>query len=170
MMHHHLMLLRALALCAPGVTTRLLDYVPGADRFGFQRFEPNDGAVATAPPSGGPECGVPVTRSVLRAQTMDGLMVSGVWESGPGRQEFRHGSDEWVYILEGEAHVTVAGDTQTLRSGDVALFRAGLPMTWEIPEYVRKVWVHRNRRRLLTGLPRLAARRLLRRRRGAGGF
>jgi hypothetical protein len=30
-----------------------------------------------------------------------------------------------------------------LRAGDAALFRAGLSMTWDIPHYVRKVWVHR---------------------------
>ena len=59
--------------------------------------------------------------------------------------------DEWVHVLEGEAQVTVRGRTRTIKAGDVALFRAGLDMTWDVPKYIRKVWVHRYPRQSLVG-------------------
>jgi uncharacterized cupin superfamily protein len=157
MLHH---VLQIASILTPGVADRLLDLFPRADRHALQSFDPSDGAVADEPWSRGPAVGLPATRAKERAQTMDGLLRSGVWESGSGRQTFKFEFDEWVHILEGEAHVTAAGETRSLREGDVALFRAGLEMTWEIPEYVRKVWVHRHRRRLLARVARSTKRRL----------
>jgi uncharacterized cupin superfamily protein len=153
---HHLF--QIASLVAPAIADRLAVHFPRFDRFAVQTFAPDDGLVATAPPQGGPEAGLPVTRAVNRAQTADGLLQSGVWEAGSGTQTFRFDFDEWVHILEGEAHVTAAGETRTLRAGDVALFRAHLEMTWEIPEYVRKVWVHRHRARPLSRIARRGSR------------
>lgn len=166
MVHH---LFQIATLVAPTVADRLVNRFPRFDRYPVQTFDPDDGAVAGATEQGGPELGLPVTRGLERAQTADGLLLSGVWESGPGKQTFQFGFDEWVYILEGEAHVTAAGETRTLRRGDVALFRANLSMTWEIPAYVRKVWVHRHRAGALRRIARRAA-RVTRRSGGTQGF
>jgi hypothetical protein len=148
------------AFFAPSLVRRFLDLVPRADPVGLQRFDPDDGVLAAAPEEPGADEAAPATRSVARARSVDGLLVSGLWESGPGRRDFKFEFDEWVHILEGEAHVTVRGETQILRAGDVALFRAGLPMTWDVPEHVRKVWVHRHQRRLFARIVRKAAARV----------
>lgn len=91
----------------------------------------------------------PATRTATGTESSDGGLVSGTWESHAGRLDLCLPFDEWVHILEGEAIVTANGRTRTLRAGDAAFFAADLPMTWEIPSYVRKVWVHRHTRRPL---------------------
>jgi len=116
----------------------------------------------------------PITRSVTGMASTDGGLSSGVWESGAGTQDFAHSTDEWVYILEGEAHVTIGDDTHVLRAGEAVYFPAGVEMTWTIPRYVRKLWVHRRapfRVRLANKLRRLAAEvpRRLGRHAGAAG-
>ncbi len=85
----------------------------------------------------------PATRSAASIESADGGLRSGVWESGPGTAVYRFSVDEWAYILDGEATVTVAGATHVLRAGDVFYTPAGEEMTWEVAAHVRKVWVHR---------------------------
>jgi uncharacterized cupin superfamily protein len=92
---------------------------------------------------GAAEATAPVTRSQLQLSAADGGLRTGVWDSKAGTRDYYFTSDEWAYILEGEAHVTAGGVTHTLRAGDVFFTPAGMPMTWVVPEYVRKVWVHR---------------------------
>jgi uncharacterized cupin superfamily protein len=122
------------------------------------RFNADDGAIATGTSTlGSAADGRPTTRALGRLASADGQIGSGVWDSTAGRHEFRFDFDEIVFFLEGEAHVTALGETYTFRAGDVALFRAGLHMTWEVPRYVRKVWVHRYPRK---GLLRRAAGKL----------
>jgi uncharacterized cupin superfamily protein len=155
MVHH---LFQIVSLVAPSVFDRLLDRFPRADRQGMQTFAVDDDSLRTAAAEGGGETGLPETRGLLRAHTIDGLFRTGVWEMGPGVQTFKWDFDEFVHILEGETTVTAGGQTRTLRAGDVALFRAGLSMTWETPVYVRKVWCHRLRLRPLTRITRKAMR------------
>ncbi len=87
--------------------------------------------------------GAPVTQTGTRIASSDGGLLSGVWESWAGTADYRFTVDEWAYILEGEAQVTAAGITHVLRAGDVFYTPAGERMTWLVPIYVRKVWVHR---------------------------
>ncbi len=87
--------------------------------------------------------GSPATRSEARIESRDRGLRSGVWESGPGTAEYVFSVDEWAYILDGEAHVTAAGATHVLRAGDVFYTPAGERMSWTVPHFVRKVWVHR---------------------------
>ena len=90
---------------------------------------------------GGPDG--PVARSLVRLESPDGGLRSGVWDSSSGTKEYVFSVDEWAYILEGEAQVTAAGETHVLRAGDVFYTPAGERMTWVVPTHVRKVWVHR---------------------------
>jgi uncharacterized cupin superfamily protein len=114
----------------------------------MQVFRPADVDLATAPdanPAFGAPTGtdLPVMRSVVRLASSEGGLRSGIWDAAAGTAEFVHSADEWAYILEGEVQVTAAGATHQLRAGDVFYTPAGEHMTWVIPTYVRKVWVHR---------------------------
>jgi uncharacterized cupin superfamily protein len=87
--------------------------------------------------------GTPQARASVGAVSPDGLLRTGLWDCTAGVLEITFGCDEWVHILEGEVIVRSAELTHRLRPGDVALFCKGLPTRWEIPRYVKKLWVHR---------------------------
>ena len=93
--------------------------------------------------AGGADPDAPVTRSAARLESSEGGLRSGVWESTAGRKEYVFPVDEWAYILDGEAQVTASGVTHNLQAGDVFYTPAGEQMSWFVPNYVRKVWVHR---------------------------
>lgn len=69
-------------------------------------------------------------------------LAAGVWDCEAGSFDLTFPFDEFVHILEGEVHVRSEGKERHLRAGDVAFFRAGLPTTWVVKNYVRKMWVH----------------------------
>jgi hypothetical protein len=123
---------------SPRLASALLDRVPQFDHEGIQVFTPNPSELRSVQAQGEPS-----THSLVRFANLDYSLASGEWDSGPGRHEIKFDFDEWVHIVEGEAHVTVQGRTHVLRAGDAAMFRAGLSMTWDEPKYVRKIWVHR---------------------------
>jgi uncharacterized cupin superfamily protein len=94
----------------------------------------------------GPEsivAGTPQARSSVGAVSPDGLLRTGLWDCTAGVLDITFGCDEWVHILEGEVIVHSADRVHRLWPGDVALFCKGLPTRWEIPHYVKKLWVHR---------------------------
>lgn len=132
----------------------------------MQTFRPEEHDLVTngdalgASGLGGSSDGGPVMRGMMVTESGDRSLFSGLWESEAGTQAFCHGNDEWVYILEGEAHVQVGSNTTVLRAGAAAFFPAGLEMTWTIPDYVRKVWVQRRlplHQRIPRKLRRMAA-------------
>jgi uncharacterized cupin superfamily protein len=134
--------------------------MPELDTEGMQVFHPNaEELEREGTPDGAGVPSSPKTVNLRRGGSIDGSLATGEWTSGPGRHDLKLGFDEWVHILEGEAHVTVHGQTRTLRAGDVALFRVGLHMVWDVPRHVRKVWVHRSPR---ASLVRHAARAVAR--------
>jgi uncharacterized protein len=136
--------IKRVAYVAPVTAIELLDKLPEADEHGMQVYTPCPRALRSegmADGTGAPEN--PVTFSRRHFGTLDDSLATGEWDSGPGRHTIKFDFDEWVHVLEGEAHVTVQGQTRVIRAGDVALFRAGLSMTWDVPRYIRKVWVHR---------------------------
>jgi uncharacterized cupin superfamily protein len=104
---------------------------------------------------------LPQTRSRCELVAADGGLRSGIWDSAAGTRTYLFSTDEWAYVLEGEAHVTADGATHVLQAGDVFYAPAGMHMTWVVPEYVRKVWVHRQpplRRRIVRKMRSVVAR------------
>jgi uncharacterized cupin superfamily protein len=97
------------------------------------------------------EAGDPRASVVVRTTSPDGLFESGLWSCTAGRFRLTYGCDEFVHILEGEVIVHQGGSSKTLRAGDAAYFRAGLETTWEVPTFVRKVWVMRYEQQSLLG-------------------
>jgi uncharacterized cupin superfamily protein len=88
--------------------------------------------------------GDPVARSVQLTTSDDGLVSTYVWDCTAGRFHWHFGVDEVVHILDGEVHVTGDdGATAILRTGDVGHFPLGSHSVWHVPEYVRKLAVHR---------------------------
>jgi uncharacterized cupin superfamily protein len=88
--------------------------------------------------------GTPVARSTQLTCSADGGVSSHLWDCTAGRFHWHFGVDEVVHILDGEVHVTDdAGRTEVLRTGDVGHFPLGSHTIWHVPEYVRKLAVHR---------------------------
>jgi uncharacterized cupin superfamily protein len=103
--------------------------------------------------------GAPVARSVLLTTSDDGLVSTYIWDCTAGRFHWYFGVDEIVHILDGEVHVTGDdGATVILRTGDVGHFPLHSHAIWHVPEYVRKLAVHRAPKPL--PLPLRAARKL----------
>ncbi|MCW2984639.1 MAG: hypothetical protein JWR63_2209, partial [Conexibacter sp.] len=88
--------------------------------------------------------GEPVARSVQLTASDDGLVSTHLWDCTAGRFHWHFGVDEVVHILDGEVHVTGDdGETAILGAGDVGHFALGSHSVWHVPEYVRKLAVHR---------------------------
>jgi uncharacterized cupin superfamily protein len=115
----------------------------GPTNDGIAWFNANDGAITSVPTNGAANDGGPIVRALERLASTDGAIASGVWDSTAGKQDFQFDFDEVLYFLEGEVHVTADGKTYTFRAGDVAFVRAGTHMSWDVPHYIRKVWIHR---------------------------
>jgi uncharacterized cupin superfamily protein len=112
-------------------------------------FNVNDGGIVSTVTNGAATHGNPVVRALECLASADGRIASGMWDSTAGKHEFQFDFDEILCFLEGEVHVTASGQTYTFRTGDVAFVRAGVQMTWDVPRYIRKVWIHRYPRRAL---------------------
>ncbi len=102
--------------------------------------------------------GAPVARATCLTSSDDGKVSTHLWDCTAGRFHWTFGVDEIVHILDGEVHVTGDdGHTAILRTGDVGHFPYGSHTIWDVPEYVRKLAVHRSPNR---SLPRKVAGRL----------
>lgn len=106
------------------------------------RFSVDDARLRSAPPSAPNGQLRPTTRGAKLVRSGDGRVTMGLWDCEAGVFDVKFLCDEAVHILEGEVIVRTGRSTQTLRAGDVALFRTGLTTTWEVPRYVRKLWFH----------------------------
>jgi uncharacterized cupin superfamily protein len=93
--------------------------------------------------------GNPRMRALQLAVTPDDKLASGMWDCSAGKIEVTYLFDEIIHVLEGEVHVDVNGSVRTLRAGEVAMFPMGLYTVWEIPNYVRKIWIMRYPQRSL---------------------
>lgn len=83
--------------------------------------------------------GTPNFRGTPYATSADGKTTSGIWEAdGPSTFEWRFGSDETVYVLDGQVDVTYKGKQFTLKEGDTAVFLEGTSAVWHIPQNVQK--------------------------------
>ncbi len=89
--------------------------------------------------------GSPVTRSLDLTKSPDGKFTTNLWDCTAGSFRWTYTTDEIVHVLEGEVHVTDEhGVRRTLTPGDVAHFTKGTQAVWEVPEYVKKLAVHRH--------------------------
>ena len=67
---------------------------------------------------------------------------TGVWETSAGRFDWYYGSEEVIHVLDGEAHlIDDHGNHFSLSAGSVAHFSAGTHIVWDVPVYVRKLFV-----------------------------
>lgn len=118
-----------------------------------------------APCAIGPEsvvAGRPQARASTEATSPDGRLATGLWDCTAGVLDITFRCDELVHIVEGEVVVRCNGLTHHLLPGHVAYFPRGVVALWDIPEYVKKAYVHRYpprpslARRALAKLARLA--------------
>lgn len=91
--------------------------------------------------------GTPEARSVTLVTSSDGALTTGLWECTAGRFKWVYGLDEIVHILEGEARVDDGTRTHVLLPGRVVCFPRGLTAIWEVPKFVRKMFVLRDVKR-----------------------
>lgn len=84
----------------------------------------------------------PAMRWLKLIRSDSGHLTCGVWDCQAGVFDVHFKCDELVHILDGEVTVYTGDAEQTLRTGDVALFHEGLVTRWEVPRYVRKLWLH----------------------------
>lgn len=83
--------------------------------------------------------GVPAFRAAHYSESADGRTSTGIWASdGPSTFEWNFGSDEEVYVLNGQVDVTYEGEKFSLRPGDTAVFLAGTRAVWHVPQHVTK--------------------------------
>jgi uncharacterized cupin superfamily protein len=144
---------------APRLSEKFLGgngHTPGVQRFSTGELPSLAGDGAS--PGAGLGAG-PAARTLSRIKSPDGYFVSGLWDCTAGTLEITFDFDELVHILEGEVTVRAKGAEHVLLPGSVAFFPNGLVTTWEIPRYVRKMYVHRYPRHNLAWR---AARRLIR--------
>ena len=89
--------------------------------------------------------GDPRARSCGLHASRTGGVSMNLWDCTAGRFRWHFAGDELIQVLEGEVHVTDSvGTVHTLRAGDTAHFASGSSTTWEIPDYLKKLAVHRS--------------------------
>ena len=69
--------------------------------------------------------GAVVSREVIRKDT--GTVTLFAFDSGQGLSEHTAPYDAFVYITDGEARITVSGDTYNVGSGRMTIMPAGKP-------------------------------------------
>ena len=85
--------------------------------------------------------GAPVARSAPLLHAPDGKVITGLWDCTAGKFRWNYWYDEIVHVLEGEVRVTDAAQTLVLVPGSVAYFPSRLETVWEVPSYVKKMFV-----------------------------
>ena len=95
------------------------------------------------PPSAVPLGGAIPVRSRVDFATDDRRVVSGVWESEPGRSRWEFATrGEIIHVVSGRMVVTEdGGEPVTLEAGATAYFPIGWAGEWDVRERLRKVYV-----------------------------
>jgi uncharacterized cupin superfamily protein len=89
------------------------------------------------------KAGTPFARAIVLSESPDSLLNAGLWDCTAGTFTWIFSSDEIVHILEGEVRVRDGHTTHVLGPGSVAYFPRGLETVWEVPDYVKKSFIHR---------------------------
>jgi uncharacterized protein len=87
--------------------------------------------------------GAPVARALRVTESPDKMLISGVWDCTAGKFRWIYWFDEIVHILEGEVRVNDGTRTRVLVPGSVAYFPSRLETVWEVPKYVKKMFILR---------------------------
>lgn len=96
-----------------------------------------------AQPSAEPLDGEILVRSRVDFATEDRRVVSGIWESDPGRSRWEFLTrGEIIHVISGAMTVQRDGeDAVDLAAGSTAYFPIGWCGTWTVHEVLRKVFV-----------------------------
>jgi uncharacterized cupin superfamily protein len=111
--------------------------------------------------------GSPVARHLDMFGVAGDSVTVNLWDCTAGTTAWYYHTDEIVHILEGEVSIEdEQGRVFELRAGDVAHFALGTRLVWTVPDYVKKLALHRRptpweqrRRRLRRVAGKLAGRR-----------
>jgi uncharacterized cupin superfamily protein len=87
--------------------------------------------------------GSPVARAVRVTESPDKALMAGLWDCTAGKFRWIYWFDEIVHIVEGEVRVDDGTRTHVLVPGSVAYFPSGLETVWEVPKYVKKMFILR---------------------------
>ena len=87
--------------------------------------------------------GAPVARAITLSESPDSLLTVGLWDCTAGTFVWIFSSDEIVHIVEGEVRVREGATTHVLVPGRLAYFPRGLETIWEVPAYVKKLFILR---------------------------
>lgn len=77
----------------------------------------------------------------------DGKLFSGVWESTAGTLVTEdYDVDEFCYLISGKLVITnhVDNSEEVFTAGDAFFIPKGTPLTWHMPETIRKFYVIRS--------------------------
>ena len=86
------------------------------------------------------------SRGHALVESADGKLGCGQWRCTPGKFRWECTVDEFIWLVEGEATVSVeGGKTFTLRAGDTAHFPVGSVVVWTITRPVHKVFFYRQK-------------------------
>ena len=105
--------------------------------------------------------GTPAARNRLVAGSSDCSAWTMLWDCTAGKFHWIYKVDETVHVLEGAVTVTVGGNTNTLRTGDIAFFPAGTVALWQVDNYVRKLAFCQKPIPAILGVPLRLTRRAL---------
>lgn len=96
-----------------------------------------------APPSAQALDGPVMVRSRVDFATEDRRLVSGIWESEPGRSRWEFETrGEIIHVVSGAMTVTEdGGEPVALSAGSTAYFPVGWSGEWLVTEPLRKVFV-----------------------------
>jgi uncharacterized cupin superfamily protein len=95
--------------------------------------------------------GAPVARAIRLIESSDGKLSAGIWDCTAGKFRWSYWFDEIVHIVEGEVRVDDGKKVHVLVPGSVAIFPSGLETVWEVPKYVKKMFVLRAPKEALVG-------------------
>jgi uncharacterized cupin superfamily protein len=84
--------------------------------------------------------GEPVSRHSKLLTNRDRMTTLILWDCTPGSFRWRYPKDETVFVISGEAFMSIEGGKERrFAAGDVGFFPAGYTCTWRITETFRKV-------------------------------
>lgn len=77
-------------------------------------------------------------------ESADGQLGCGQWKCNPGKFRWEYTVDEFVWLVDGEATISVEGsESITLRKGDTVYFPLGTVAIWNIIRPIHKVFFFR---------------------------
>ena len=83
--------------------------------------------------------GKPAMKTWVLHTSVDGSMMSGIWEATPGTFHATYDGFEFVHLLAGKLTITAdGGKPVSVSAGDAFVVEPDFKGTWKIEETVRK--------------------------------